>query len=114
MMNYQAILDHYHQPVPRYTSYPTAPQFKPDIGKDIFKVGMDILDPERSVSVYIHIPFCDRLCWFCGCHTKHTLKYAPVAQYVRVLTQELDLFAQKYLLKPKLGQLHLGVAHRVC
>ena len=107
-MNYQAILDHYNQPVPRYTSYPTAPQFKPDIGEEIFEEGMGKINDDAPVSVYIHIPFCDRLCWFCGCHTKHTLKYAPVAQYVKTLTKELELLSQKYAARPRLGQLHLG------
>ncbi|MEM9330794.1 MAG: oxygen-independent coproporphyrinogen III oxidase [Pseudomonadota bacterium] len=60
------------------------------------------------MSVYLHLPFCDRLCWFCGCHTKHTLKYEPIARYCQSLVKELALLAEELDFKPRLGQLHLG------
>lgn len=107
-MNYEAVLNHHSKPVPRYTSYPTAPLFQAGLGGQIFEEGVQKLDASKSVSVYIHIPFCDRLCWFCGCHTKHTLKYAPIDSYVQVLIKEVELLAQKLPFRPKLGQLHLG------
>lgn len=108
MVDYKAVLEHYHRPVPRYTSYPTAPQFNPEIGQKVFDHGLENMKSTGPVSVYLHIPYCDRLCWFCGCHTKHTLKYAPVAKYVQALSQELELFAQKLSYRPRLGQIHLG------
>lgn len=107
-MNYEAVLNHHSKPVPRYTSYPTAPLFQAGVGGQIFQEGIQKLDASKSVSVYIHIPFCDRLCWFCGCHTKHTLKYASIANYIQVLLKEIELLAQKLPFRPKLGQLHLG------
>ena len=108
MIDYRAVLEHYHRPVPRYTSYPTAPQFKPGVGAKLFAQSLDRLDPSKPVSAYIHIPFCDRLCWFCACHTKHTLKYEPIASYMQSLAQEFQLFAARMDFRPQLGQLHLG------
>ena len=108
MFNPQAVLEHFQKPVPRYTSYPTAPQFKEAVGASLFTEALPNLDPSEPVSAYLHIPFCDRLCWFCGCHTKHTLKYAPIERYVRSLIDEIRLLAEFLDYKPILGALHLG------
>ena len=93
--------------IPRYTSYPTAPHFN----KSRAEFAQTILYSTASnapVSVYIHIPFCDRLCWFCGCHTKHTKKYDPIKRYVDALVCEIDQFSAKTETKPKLAFLHFG------
>lgn len=66
------------------------------------------LPTDDAVSVYIHIPFCDRLCWFCGCHTRHTLKYAPIKGYLTYLHQEIRLLSERLPFKPRLKSLHLG------
>jgi oxygen-independent coproporphyrinogen-3 oxidase len=108
MFDPHSVLAHHTKPVPRYTSYPTAPQFKDGVGARLFAQALKLIDPSQPISVYLHIPFCDRLCWFCGCHTKHTLKYAPIAKYIRVLANEIDLFAKQSQFHPILGQLHLG------
>ncbi|MFO1088634.1 MAG: oxygen-independent coproporphyrinogen III oxidase [Hyphomicrobiales bacterium] len=78
---------------PRYTSYPTAPHFHPGIGAEEYRAWLKGLAPGSSVSLYVHIPFCDTLCWFCGCHTKHTLRYEPVAQYLVPLQKEIETVA---------------------
>ncbi len=108
MIDYKAVLEHYHRPVPRYTSYPTAPQFTPGVGAELFDKSLGNLNPSEPVSAYIHIPFCDRLCWFCACHTKHTLKYEPIAAYMETLAEEFRLFSERMTFRPRLGQLHLG------
>ena len=61
-----------------------------------------------AVSAYIHIPYCDRLCWFCGCHTKQTLRYDPVRAYVTSLIDEIALWKHKLTRRPRLSRLHLG------
>ena len=67
---------------PRYTSYPTAPHFDESIGPDVYAGWLGRLTAENRLSLYAHIPYCDRLCWFCDCHTKQTLRYEPVADYL--------------------------------
>ena len=62
--------------VPRYTSYPTAPHFHSGIGNDDYRAWLSRISPQTALSLYLHIPFCDRLCWFCGCHTKQVLRRA--------------------------------------
>ena len=57
------------QDVPRYTSYPTAVQFQSPFPGETADQWLSALDPEATLSVYVHIPFCRQLCWYCGCHT---------------------------------------------
>ncbi len=77
--------------VPRYTSYPTAPHFHEGIGEVAYRAWLGALDPGSPLSLYVHIPFCDTLCWFCGCHTTVVTRYAPVDSYCDVLLQEIGL-----------------------
>ena len=77
--------------VPRYTSYPTAPQFKPDVGNDNVSDWISAIPAGSSVSLYVHIPFCRRLCWFCACRTQGTQTAEPVGAYVGTLKKELAL-----------------------
>ncbi len=80
----------YASPVPRYTSYPTAPHFHAGIDAGVYRGWLADLPAGEPVSLYMHIPFCDSLCWFCGCHTRHTLKYDPVAVYLESLLKEVE------------------------
>ena len=102
------ILDKFPGAVPRYTSYPTAPHFQANAGADLASRMIAGLDSQTPVSVYAHIPFCDKLCWFCGCHTRHTTKHAPIEAYIGSLQQEIALLAKHAPARPPLGQLHLG------
>lgn len=108
MLDYKAVLSYYPTAVPRYTSYPTAPHFSEGLGVSVFNDLLGNLNVDEPISIYIHIPYCDKLCWFCGCNTKHTLKYAPVARYMNYLIREIDLLGQKLDFKPKIQQIHLG------
>lgn len=102
------ILEKFPQAVPRYTSYPTAPHFKADAGASLMRQLIAGLDDDTPVSVYAHIPFCDKLCWFCGCHTKHTTRHAPITSYIGSLEQEIALISERTEAMPPVGQLHLG------
>ena len=82
------------QAVPRYTSYPTAPHFTNDCNADTYAEWLGGLDPREPVSLYIHVPFCRQLCWYCGCNMKLISHYAPVSAYVDVLLQELELLSK--------------------
>ncbi len=103
-----ALIARIGESVPRYTSYPTAPHFAEGLGPQVFGTMIAGLAHETPVSVYIHIPFCDRLCWFCGCHTKHTHRYEPVENYVKHVLAEIALVGEHIGRKPKLANLHLG------
>ncbi len=103
-----SVIQNFAKPVPRYTSYPTAPHFNESVQSQTVSKWMGLIPNDEAISVYIHIPFCDRLCWFCGCHTKHTLKYEPVKRYLQTLYKEIRLAAQKIGRKQTLAHLHLG------
>ncbi|MFA8442703.1 oxygen-independent coproporphyrinogen III oxidase [Yoonia sp.] len=94
--------------VPRYTSYPPATAFSPQTGEAFQVSCLQALDPETPVSVYIHIPFCERLCWFCACRTQGTTTLKPVANYMQVLKQELELLRATLPAGVKMGQMHWG------
>jgi len=94
--------------VPRYTSYPTAPHFSEAVNGDTYRTWLGELSPETPLSLYFHIPFCDEMCWFCGCYTKIVKRYEPVAQYLDVLLQEIDLVAAALPRRMKANHLHWG------
>lgn len=79
--------------VPRYTSYPTAPHFSSTTGTAQTSEWIRAIPPGSKVSLYIHIPFCRRLCWFCACRTQGTSTLSPVKAYVETLKKELALVA---------------------
>ncbi len=83
------LIEIFSAPVPRYTSYPSAPHFHAGITGTTYREWLAALPADTSLSLYVHIPFCDRLCWFCACHTKQTRSYAPVHRYVDALLQEI-------------------------
>ncbi|MCC1491702.1 oxygen-independent coproporphyrinogen III oxidase [Cognatishimia sp. F0-27] len=94
--------------VPRYTSYPTAPQFGSDVGPDDFAGWIEALPDTAQISLYLHIPFCRRLCWFCACRTQGTATAAPVAGYVENLKQELAILKRHLPPRVTLSRLHWG------
>ncbi len=94
--------------VPRYTSYPTAPHFSDSVTGDLYGQWLAELDPETPLSLYFHIPFCDEMCSFCGCYTKIVKRYDPVADYVAVLLDEIDLVAETLPGRCKTSNLHWG------
>lgn len=108
MIDFRKILVKYDTPVPRYTSYPTAPHFIQGLGGELLQSTLSSLDTAKRLSLYIHIPYCDRLCWFCGCHTKQTNQYAPVVKYVDTLIAEIMLLGEKSSCRPLLGEVHFG------
>ena len=80
--------------VPRYTSYPTAPHFHPGVTGETFEGWLQNLPAGMPLSLYLHVPFCDTLCWFCGCHTKIVNTYSPLASYLDFLAIEIARIAE--------------------
>ncbi|WP_370402310.1 oxygen-independent coproporphyrinogen III oxidase [Sulfitobacter sp. JB4-11] len=94
--------------VPRYTSYPPANHFEQGIGPRYQSEWLKTVPNGSEVSVYIHIPFCKRLCWFCACRTQGTKTMRPVDAYVEVLRQEIARARQSLPRGIRMGRLHLG------
>lgn len=94
--------------VPRYTSYPPANHFLPDVGHRHQRDWLTALDAAKPVSIYVHIPFCRRLCWFCACRTQGTQTLGPVEDYVTTLITEITAAAAKAPKGLRMGRLHLG------
>ena len=97
------------QDVPRYTSYPTAAQFVADFPPVVADEWLAELSPGASLSVYVHIPFCRQLCWYCGCHTSVPNSYDRAARYVELLIQDIRRTAQRTgLARGRVKHLHFG------
>jgi len=94
--------------VPRYTSYPTAPHFHAGIDAAAYGRWLKALDPAAPLSLYVHIPFCDTLCWFCGCHTKVVNTYSPLGGYLDVLLREIELVAAALGARRRVTHIHWG------
>lgn len=102
------MLARYAKPVPRYTSYPTAPHFHDGVDDLTYATWLTALPASTALSLYVHIPFCDRLCWFCGCHTKQVLRYDPIAAYLPSVFREMDAVAGLLKGRGQAVALHLG------
>jgi oxygen-independent coproporphyrinogen-3 oxidase len=102
------IIRKYAKPAPRYTSYPTAPNFSSNIGPDHYAAWLAALPPGARVSLYLHIPFCRQLCWYCACNTKAIQRYEPVERYLMML--EAEIGSVSGLLPPgaAVTQIHWG------
>ena len=72
------LLQRYAGSVPRYTSYPTAPHFHEGVGEATYREWLAAVPPDSKVSLYLHVPFCRQMCWYCGCHTKVVRRDEPV------------------------------------
>nr|WP_319947177.1 oxygen-independent coproporphyrinogen III oxidase [uncultured Shimia sp.] len=94
--------------VPRYTSYPTAPHFSNDVTPELFGAWINAIPADSQISLYIHVPFCRRLCWFCACRTQGTASASPVAAYVETLKQELKILKAQLPDGITLSRLHWG------
>lgn len=103
-----ALLDHARRMVPRYTSYPTAPHFSPEVTPATYGGWLDALSRRAEpVSLYLHVPFCRSLCAYCGCTTKAVRREEPVRAYAADLHREIALVADRLGAK-SVSHLHWG------
>jgi len=101
-------LPHAERNLPRYTSYPTSISFEPAAGDAQTRGWLAALRPEQPLSAYVHVPFCRRLCYYCGCHTSVVHEYGRVANFHAVLLREVELWAEALGPHAGLAHLHFG------
>jgi oxygen-independent coproporphyrinogen III oxidase len=111
-MNKQDLIQKYNVAGPRYTSYPTVPYwddstFSNALWKDSLKTSLRNFF-EEGISIYIHLPYCESLCTFCGCHKRITKKHSVEDPYIDAVLKEWQLYRQLFDEKPLLKELHLG------
>src|SRR5690606_28211932 len=107
----RALVEKYDRPGPRYTSYPTAPQFHQAFAVDDYQRAAsdsNLAAVPKSLSVYIHIPFCKSLCYYCACNIIITQKTHRAVEYLTYLKREIVMQAALFDRSRKLTQLHLG------
>ena len=107
------LIQKYNVPAPRYTSYPTVPYWDKQVPHaqqwmDIVKYTFDASNATKGISLYIHLPFCEVLCTYCGCNTRITKNHSVEEGYIQAILAEWNLYLQQFSEKPIIRELHLG------
>ena len=108
------LLFKYNTPGPRYTSYPTIPYWQktPPTQKKWQELAMDaftVSNEKEGISLYIHLPFCESLCTYCGCNTRITVNHAVEIKYIRTVLKEWEMYLSTFgTIKPVIREIHLG------
>jgi oxygen-independent coproporphyrinogen III oxidase len=106
------LLNKYNVAIPRYTSYPTVPFWDDTIDgehwKTMFARRFKESNEQEGISLYIHLPFCEKLCTFCGCNKRITTNHSVEEEYINVLLQEWNLYRRSMNSKPVIRELHIG------
>ena len=107
-----SLLNKYNVPVPRYTSYPTVPFWNEGLDvecwKQTFKEEFSKNNHREGISLYIHLPFCESLCTYCGCNKKITTNHNVEGEYVETIIKEWKLYRQLMGEPPIIREIHLG------
>jgi oxygen-independent coproporphyrinogen-3 oxidase len=104
------LLEKYDRPGPRYTSYPTAPHFSPEFDEGSYRerLGIAAKRTKEPLSMYVHLPFCEARCTFCGCNVVISPRRGPEVAYLEALEAELELLGEALAPRKTLNQLHWG------
>ena len=108
-----SLVQKYNVPGPRYTSYPTVPYWDEDSftltgWKETFLRSFQESNISEGISLYIHLPFCESLCTFCGCHKRITTRHEVEHPYIEALLKEWQLYCELFIEKPIIKEIHLG------
>jgi oxygen-independent coproporphyrinogen III oxidase len=111
-MKLNELLKKYDVPVPRYTSYPTVPYWNSSINssqwKRVFKNQFNLTNDQDGISLYIHLPFCESLCTYCGCNKKITKNHGVEEEYIQAIIAEWGMYCELMDEVPVIRELHLG------
>jgi oxygen-independent coproporphyrinogen-3 oxidase len=112
-MTTQQLINKYHVAAPRYTSYPTVPYWDtaaPDINewKKSVKFSFNQSNASNGISLYVHLPFCESLCTYCGCNTRITKNHQVEDPYIQAVLKEWNLYREIFGEKPLIREIHLG------
>lgn len=107
------LLQKYDIPAPRYTSYPTVPYWDKEppveaVWENAVKKTFGATNSKDGISVYIHLPFCERLCTYCGCNTRITINHAVEKVYIQAVLKEWRRYLELFGEKPVIKEIHLG------
>lgn len=107
------LIKKYNVPAPRYTSYPTVPYWDKEIissrrWMEVVKKTFNESNKEKGISIYIHLPFCESLCTYCGCNTRITKNHKVEGEYIDAVIKEWQLYLRQFSEKPLIRELHLG------
>ncbi len=107
-----SLVNKYNVAVPRYTSYPTVPNWKENIDvhrwKETFRQQFEITNLTDGISLYFHLPFCESLCTYCGCNKKITTNHSVESEYITALLKEWKMYLELMPQKPVVREIHLG------
>lgn len=107
-----SLLNKYNVPVPRYTSYPTVPFWNENLNishwRKAFRDQFRIANSAEGMSLYIHLPFCESLCTYCGCNKKITTNHRVESEYINALVDEWAIYCELMEEVPIIRELHLG------
>ena len=106
------LLKKYNQPVPRYTSYPTVPFWQNDIDVQKWEIKFTeqftLQNAVNGISIYVHLPFCESLCTYCGCNKKITQNHSVEEEYLQAIEKEWKLYRKRMGQTPVIREIHLG------
>ncbi|MDU6673983.1 MAG: coproporphyrinogen III oxidase, partial [Bradyrhizobium sp.] len=94
--------------LPRYTSYPTAPHFSAAVGPSTYAEWLRAIPTTATASLYLHVPFCRSMCWYCGCNTMVAKRDEPIAVYESALRCEIDMVSRQIGRRLQVGHIHFG------
>lgn len=106
----QEVLEKYNIPVPRYTSYPPANYFQDSFTEENYLQAIDLSNSQQPqhISIYIHIPFCRHLCFYCGCNSYPMMKSEMIESYLKAVQKEIEIVCHRLSPDRKISQIHYG------
>ena len=106
------LIGKYNVPGPRYTSYPTVPYWENNLAEETWKEQVQDAfrqtNDSEGISLYIHLPFCESLCTYCGCNTRITVNHSVERPYIDALLKEWAMYLDIFQETPRIKELHLG------